>query len=134
MYKRQAPDGATALTIIRAWQPEAIVLDVTMPVIDGISLIALVRKFSQAPILLLTARGGLRDRIAGLKAGADDYLVKPFDLAELSERCLLYTSSSLIWTAARVLISGPPQYTFGHVREMIAMSTPASSIAAMRIS
>jgi two-component system response regulator MprA len=83
---RTAPDGATALTIIRAWQPEAIVLDVTMPVIDGISLIALVRKFSQAPILLLTAHGGLRDRIAGLKAGADDYLVKPFDLAELSER------------------------------------------------
>ena len=80
---RTAPDGATALTIIRAWQPEAIV---TMPVIDGISLIALVRKFSQAPILLLTAHGGLRDRIAGLKAGADDYLVKPFDLAELSER------------------------------------------------
>lgn len=83
---RTAPDGATALTIIRAWQPEAIVLDVTMPVIDGISLIALVRKFSQAPILLLTARGGLRDRIAGLKAGADDYLVKPFNLEELSER------------------------------------------------
>jgi two-component system response regulator MprA len=72
--------------MIRAWEPEGIVLDVTMPVIDGISLIALVRKFSQAPILLLTARGGLCDRIAGLKAGADDYLVKPFNLEELSER------------------------------------------------
>jgi DNA-binding response OmpR family regulator len=81
-----AADGAAALALIRTWQPEAIVLDVMMPVIDGMSLIALVRKFSQVPILLLTARGALRDRITGLKAGADDYLVKPFDLEELAAR------------------------------------------------
>ena len=83
---RTVADGAAALALIRTWQPEAIVLDVMMPVIDGIRLMALVRKLSQAPILLLTVRGSVRDRIAGLKAGADDYLVKPFNLEELAER------------------------------------------------
>ncbi len=83
---RTVGDGASALVLIRTWQPEAIVLDVMMPVIDGINLMALVRKLSHAPILLLSARGTVGDRVAGLKAGADDYLVKPFSLEELGAR------------------------------------------------
>jgi DNA-binding response OmpR family regulator len=85
---RTVASGADALALVRGWNPEAIVLDVMMPVIDGIQLIALIRKYSQAPILLLTARGTLRDRIEGLRAGADDYLVKPIDLEELGIRIL----------------------------------------------
>lgn len=83
---RTADGPAAALAAIREWQPEALVLDVTMPMIDGVSLIPLVRRLSHAPILLLTARGSMQDRIAGLKSGADDYIVKPFELEELSER------------------------------------------------
>jgi DNA-binding response OmpR family regulator len=63
---RTADGGSAALALIREWHPEAVVLDVMMPVVDGINLIPLVRKVSQAPILLLTARGSLQDRVAGL--------------------------------------------------------------------
>jgi DNA-binding response OmpR family regulator len=62
------------------------VLDIMMPKIDGLSLIPLLRRLTEVPIIMLTARGDVRDRIDGLKAGADDYLAKPFDLNELSAR------------------------------------------------
>ena len=83
---RTAVDGAGALALIRKWDPEAVVLDLTMPVIDGLSLIPLIRRVSHSPIIVLTARSSVGDRIAGLRAGADDYVSKPFDLAELAER------------------------------------------------
>ena len=83
---RTAVDGPDGLTLIRDWPPDCIVLDVMMPKIDGISLIPLLRRLTEVPIVMLTARGDVRDRIDGLKAGADDYLAKPFDVAELSAR------------------------------------------------
>lgn len=83
---RTAVDGPEGLALVRDWHPHCIVLDVMLPKIDGISLIPLVRRLTDVPILLLTARGDVRDRIDGLKAGADDYLAKPFDLEELSMR------------------------------------------------
>lgn len=86
-FEVQTADGAaTALVSIREWQPEAIILDVMMPMVDGLRFIPLVRRFSHAPIVLLTARGTLKDRIEGLKSGADDYIVKPFELEELAMR------------------------------------------------
>jgi DNA-binding response OmpR family regulator len=83
---RSAIDGAQGLTLVRDWDPDCIVLDVMMPKIDGLSVVPLIRRISEKPILMLTARGDARDRVEGLKAGADDYLAKPFDLEELVER------------------------------------------------
>ncbi|SDZ07908.1 two-component system, OmpR family, response regulator MprA [Saccharopolyspora shandongensis] len=84
---RSAGDGAKALTEIARWQPDAIVLDLLMPFMDGLTLCRRLRtEGDRTPILVLTARDAIADRIAGLDAGADDYLVKPFDLDELLAR------------------------------------------------
>jgi two-component system response regulator MprA len=83
---RSAVDGADGLTLVRDWKPQCIVLDVMMPKIDGLALIPLLRRLTEVPIVMLTARGDVSDRIDGLRAGADDYLPKPFELAELAAR------------------------------------------------
>ncbi|MDB5026896.1 MAG: OmpR family two-component response regulator [Candidatus Eremiobacteraeota bacterium] len=83
---RTAVDGADGLTAVRDWNPDCVVLDIMMPKIDGLSLIPLLRRLTEVPIIMLTARGDVRDRIDGLKAGADDYLPKPFELDELIAR------------------------------------------------
>ena len=83
---RTAVDGPDGLTVVRDWKPDCIVLVIMMPKIDGLSLIPLLRRLTEVPIIMLTARGDVRDRIDGLKAGADDYLPKPFDLDELGAR------------------------------------------------
>jgi two-component system, OmpR family, response regulator MprA len=81
------PDGGTALARVEAEAPDAIVLDVAMPGIDGLTVARRLRSQGVlTPILMLTARDGVRDRVAGLDAGADDYLVKPFALSELTAR------------------------------------------------
>jgi DNA-binding response OmpR family regulator len=83
---RTAPDGITGLDLVRDWLPHCIVLDVMMPKLDGLAAIAHIHRLTEAPIVMLTARGEVRDRIMGLAAGADDYLSKPFDLGELAVR------------------------------------------------
>ncbi|SDW15375.1 two-component system, OmpR family, response regulator MprA [Saccharopolyspora shandongensis] len=84
---RSAGDGARALTDITEWRPDAIVLDLLMPFMDGLTLCRRLRSAGdRTPILVLTARDAVADRIAGLDAGADDYLVKPFDLDEMLAR------------------------------------------------
>jgi two-component system response regulator MprA len=83
---RAAVDGADGLTAVRDWSPECILLDIMMPKIDGLTLLPLLRSLTEVPIIMLTARGDVRDRIDGLEAGADDYLAKPFDVAELVAR------------------------------------------------
>jgi DNA-binding response OmpR family regulator len=83
---RSAADGAQALTLVAEWCPDVIVLDVMMPKIDGFALLPMLRRRTQAPIIMLTARGDIADRVAGLRGGADDYLAKPFDLEELLAR------------------------------------------------
>jgi DNA-binding response OmpR family regulator len=83
---RSVPDGQAALHAVREWSPHAIVLDWMMPKVDGVTLIPMVRALTEAPILMLTAKSELPDRIEGLGAGADDYLPKPFEMAELAAR------------------------------------------------
>jgi two-component system response regulator MprA len=82
-----AADGAEALRITREERPDVLVLDVMMPSVDGLT-VSRVLRFEQdrTPILMLTARTETTDRVAGLDAGADDYLSKPFDLDELLAR------------------------------------------------
>ena len=80
-------DGGSALAEAEATPPDLIVLDVAMPGLDGLGVSRRLRaKGVPTPILLLTARDGVADRVAGLDAGADDYLVKPFAAAELLAR------------------------------------------------
>ena len=80
-------DGGGALARAESWAPDAIVLDVMMPGVDGLGVARRLRdKGSAVPILLLTARDAVADRVAGLDSGADDYLVKPFAADELTAR------------------------------------------------
>jgi two-component system response regulator MprA len=82
-----APDGVVALHAVARATPDAIVLDVLMPGADGLEVTRRLRADGhRVPILLLTARDAVDDRVAGLDAGADDYLVKPFALDELLAR------------------------------------------------
>jgi len=82
-----ANDGAAALEAIVESKPDAIVLDVMMPHVDGLTVCRRLReKGDRTPVLLLTARHEISDRVAGLDAGADDYLVKPYSLDELLAR------------------------------------------------
>ena len=80
-------DGVAALDAILSIAPDAVVMDVMMPFSDGLSVCReLRRRANRTPILLLTARHEIGDRVAGLDAGADDYLVKPFSIDELLAR------------------------------------------------
>jgi len=80
-------DGTSALRAFQISAPDAIILDLQLPDIDGVEICQRIRKAGDnTPILMLTARDAVNDRVEGLDAGADDYLVKPFDLPELLAR------------------------------------------------
>jgi len=81
-----APDGEEGLYKAEGCDYDAIVLDIMLPGIDGWELLRRLRKTKKTPVLLLTARDAVRDRVRGLDTGADDYLVKPFELDELLAR------------------------------------------------
>jgi DNA-binding response OmpR family regulator len=81
-----AMDGPSAVAAVRASAPEVVILDVMLPGLDGIEVCRQIRTFSDAYILMLSARGEEIDRIMGLTVGADDYLVKPFSPRELVAR------------------------------------------------
>src|SRR5918999_4906151 len=82
-----AEGGEEALAQLTTAAPDAVVLDVGLPDIDGLEVCRRLRgSGSRVPVLMLTARDAIADRIDGLDAGADDYLVKPFDLGELKAR------------------------------------------------
>lgn len=82
-----AVDGADALRVVNNDHPDAMVLDMNMPVLDGTGVVTALRAMdNDIPICVLSARNTVDDRISGLESGADDYLVKPFVLAELSAR------------------------------------------------
>ncbi len=82
-----AGDGRSALSQWAARQPDAVILDLTLPGLDGLQVLQQARSRGlRTPVLILTARGTVGDRVMGLNAGADDYLPKPFDLDELEAR------------------------------------------------
>ncbi len=81
-----ASTGAAGLELFRANPPEAVILDVGLPDADGFDILAEIRAESDVPIVMLTARGELEDRVRGLDLGADDYIAKPFHFAELLAR------------------------------------------------
>src|SRR3954465_5883837 len=83
---RLAEDGVAALEESALFEPDAVVLDLGLPRLDGVGVCRRLRDSSEVPILMLTARDTVDDRVKGLDSGADDYLVKPFDRQELLAR------------------------------------------------
>ena len=81
-----AEDGGQGLTKFRAIRPDLVLLDVMMPVMDGWTVCKTIRAESKTPVIMLTAKGELDDKVMGLKAGADDYVTKPFEMKELIAR------------------------------------------------
>jgi DNA-binding response OmpR family regulator len=79
-------DGRTALDAVRTWSPEVIVLDVMLPEIDGFTLLPALRRITDVPIVMLSAKTETAEKVAGLSRGADDYVGKPFELEELIAR------------------------------------------------
>jgi DNA-binding response OmpR family regulator len=83
---RTAGDGVEALSVADEFVPDLVVLDLGLPRLDGVEVTERLRAESDVPILILTARAETEDRVGGLDSGADDYLVKPFELSELLAR------------------------------------------------
>ncbi len=81
-----AHDGVAALEEAFSYEPDLVILDLGLPKVDGVQVARSIRKDSEIPILMLTARDAVDSRVAGLDAGADDYVVKPFDRKELMAR------------------------------------------------
>ena len=82
-----ANDGRAGIKAFFELRPDLVILDVAMPEMDGWTALARIREIADTPVIMLTAMGEVRDRVAGLKQGADDYVVKPFSPAELVARC-----------------------------------------------
>ena len=110
-----AADGDHALETVRRERPDVVILDLNLPGIDGLEVCRRLRTFSDAYVLMLTARGEEIDRVVGLSVGADDYLVKPFSPRELAARVRAVPTpvwarraTSATWCAASASISTAP--------------------------
>jgi len=97
-----AEDGEEGLYKAETWNYDAIILDVMLPKMDGWALLKGLRRTKKTPVLMLTARDAVRDRIHGLDTGADDYLIKPFDLDELLARLRSIIRRSAGQTQSRI--------------------------------
>ncbi len=113
-----AADGLGALEAVAKQVPDAIVLDVMMPRMDGLTVLRRLRSFNTAlPVLLLTARDTVGDRVTGLDVGADDYLAKPFDLDELYARLrALLRRGALLAEASQPAVSDIDVLTYADLR------------------
>ena len=83
---RCVPDGRLGLDALRTWRPDIVVLDVMLPEVDGMTLLPELRRLTEVPIVMLSARSETSDKVDALTSGADDYVAKPFELEELVAR------------------------------------------------
>lgn len=83
---RAARDGLAGLELVKQWEPDIILLDVMMPKVDGIAVLPRFRALTQAPIVILSAKGDTGDKVRGLDRGADQYIAKPVEIPELVAR------------------------------------------------
>lgn len=81
-----APDGGKGVEEFRAWNPDLVLLDIMLPVLDGWSVCRKIRETDKTPIIMMTAKGQTEDKVKGLEMGADDYIVKPFVMTEVLAR------------------------------------------------
>ena len=101
-----APDGGQGVSKFRAIKPDLVLLDLMLPVLDGWAVCKTIRAESQAPIIMLTAKGETSDKVTGLKSGADDYITKPFEMKEVLARieAVLRRSGSSVEKKANKLV------------------------------
>ena len=100
----EAADGQEGLFKATSWEYDAIVLDLLMPKLTGWQVLEALRKTHKTPVLILTARDGVNDRVRGLDGGADDYLSKPFHLIELKARLRAIIRRSMGLASSEILI------------------------------
>ena len=100
-------------------RPDAIILDLGLPDMDGQEALQRLREWSQAPVLILSVRQDARDKVAALDAGADDYLTKPFDMAELAARLRAIRRHSPQEPSEAVFRSGPLEIDFAARRVFV---------------
>ena len=81
-----ARDGGKGVELFRSFQPDLVLLDIMLPIMDGWTVLRKIREDSTTPVIMLTAKGETNDRVAGLEQGADDYIVKPFEMKEVLAR------------------------------------------------
>ena len=81
-----AADGSEGISFFKMYDPDIVILDITLPKKDGWQVCREIREFSSKPVIMITAKGEVFDKVLGLELGADDFVVKPFDLKELSAR------------------------------------------------
>ncbi len=81
-----ARDGGKAVELFRSFKPDLVLLDIMLPVLDGWSVLKKIRAEEKTPIIMLTAKGEVQDKVSGLELGADDYVVKPFEMKEVLAR------------------------------------------------
>ena len=81
-----APDGGKGVELFRSFRPDLVLLDIMLPVMDGWSVLKKIRESDKTPVIMLTAKGELNDKVQGLEGGADDYIVKPFEMKEVLAR------------------------------------------------
>jgi DNA-binding response OmpR family regulator len=110
----EARDGRAALAAVSRDDPQLVILDLMLPEIDGLSVLRAVRRQTEVPVVILSARGTVHDRIEGLTAGADDYVPKPFSPAELVLRVQR--------VLARSTISGPAAEAAGVARARLRLA------------
>ena len=110
-----ASDGQQALTVFRHEQPDLIVLDLMLPGIDGLDVARVVRRGSDVPIIMLTAKAEETDRLIGLELGADDYMVKPFSPRELVARVRAVLRRSARTPADEISLAAPPLIRVGEL-------------------
>ena len=97
-----ANDGSAAVSVFREESPALVLLDIMLPKLDGWQVCREIRKFSETPIIMLTAKGEVFDRVLGLELGADDYVVKPFDTKEIVARIKAVLRRSALGVAEEV--------------------------------
>ena len=100
----EAANGQDGLFKATQWDYDAIVLDIMLPIVDGWQLLEELRKTKATPVLVLTARDAIDDRVRGLDTGADDYLIKPFDLSELFARLRALLRRSVGQTTTSIVV------------------------------
>jgi DNA-binding response OmpR family regulator len=116
-----AHDGEAALQIARESNPDLILLDLMLPRIDGLDVCRELRKTSQVPIIMVTARGEEADRVIGLELGADDYLTKPFSMRELMARIKAVLRRNQHDAESQTPLSGPHDLVLDEVSRSVTL-------------
>ena len=125
-HVREARDGREALRLLYDVRPELIVLDVTMPDLDGWGTLERIRDMTEVPVLMLTARGGELEKVRGLKGGADDYVTKPFGRQELLARC-----EALLRRQARTSVGEAPPPRESYADALVVVDVPNASVTVL---